>query len=400
MILDITVYPGMLNGSIHAPSSKSMAHRYLICAAFADGITRIICPDTSRDIEATVTCLRALGAVITYQDDTFTVTPAGTVPPEAVLNCDESGSTLRFLLPVVGALGVRGTFLLGGRLMDRPLDDLCQEMERMGCRIHRSNPNTLVCSGQLQSGSYHISGCVSSQFVSGLLFAMTLIPGKCSLTVTEPLQSKHYVDITLQALRSFGVDAGGLTIQENSKLITPEAVHVEGDWSNAAFFLGANALGSNITVQGLCSTTLQGDRAINDHLSALRDLCTIDAADIPDLVPVLSVVAAAIKGASFQNIARLRYKESDRVAAIVSMLKALGISASEAEDILTVSAGSFGQCTIDPCGDHRIAMSAAIAATVAGGPVTIQNAECVAKSYPRFWQDFHKLGGKYEQHIR
>lgn len=398
--MDITITPGLLCGDVEAVPSKSMAHRYLICAAFADAITNIYCPAINQDIEATVVCLQALGSEISYDNVRFTVKPARQIPKSAVLDCGESGSTLRFLLPIVGALGVNATFILKGHLADRPMEDLCLEMTRMGCQIHKTDHHTLVCSGQLQAGNYHITGSVSSQFSSGLLFAMALIPGNCHLNITDTLQSRPYVHMTRQALEYFSIDTNDLTISADSKFRTPKELFVEGDWSNAAFYFAANALGSSVNIRGLDPHSMQGDQNITRFLSILDNYSVIDGADTPDLIPVLSVIAAAKQGAVFMNIEKLRYKESDRVAAIISMLDAFGVSASATINELTVKPGRLNGCTVDPCGDHRIAMSAAIAATIANGPVTILNAECVSKSYPHFWQDFRKLGGKYEQHIR
>ena len=397
--MDITIFPRKLAGNIRAIPSKSMAHRLLICAAFADAPTTMLCPDTNRDIEATVDCLNALGAVIIRTEDGYTVIPAARIPKTAVLNCCESGSTLRFMLPVAGALGVDTTFLMEGRLPQRPLSPLWEEMERMGCRLSRPAENTVQCEGKLRPGSYTIPGDISSQFITGLLLACPLMGGTSTVTVIGKLESKPYVEMTQKAMGLFGVAAADFCIRAGT-FKSPGTVTVEGDWSNAAFFLGANALGCDITVSNLDTDSAQGDRECAKLIPALVNNCTICAADIPDLVPLLSVVAAAGKGAVFTDIRRLRLKESDRVASVIAMLEALGGKAYATEDSLTVLPCRFHSGTVDACGDHRIAMSAAIAATAADGPVTILGAQCVRKSYPAFWEEYKRLGGCYEFNIR
>lgn len=398
--MDIVVFPGILSGTIDAIPSKSQAHRLLICAALSDGNTRIKCSTTNRDIEATVHCLNALGANITRDEDGYTVVPIHAVPKTAILPCGESGSTLRFLLPVVGALGVDATFELEGRLPLRPLSPLWEEMERMGCRLSRPTANTVSCQGRLEAGSYSIDGGVSSQYITGLLLALYLIQGRSELHITGKLESKPYVYMTVRAMSQFGVDVDLNRIQGSFPFHSPGNLHVEGDWSNAAFFLGANALGSHVTIHGLDSDSAQGDRSVTDYLTMLNKNVCISAADTPDLVPILAVVAGGKQGATFDNIARLRLKESDRVETVASMLRNLGASVETHANSLCVSPATYHGCTINPESDHRIAMAGAIAATVSTGPVIIRNAECVTKSYPHFWEDFRKLGGKYEQHIR
>lgn len=398
--MDITIFPKKLSGTVAAIPSKSQAHRLLICAAFADRPTSLLCPDTSRDIEATADCLRALGSDICRTDSGYTVTPTVYVPKKAELNCCESGSTLRFMLPVVGALGVDATFFIEGRLPQRPLSPLWEEMERMGCQLSRPTENTLRCQGKLHSGSYSIAGSVSSQFVTGLLLACALMEGDSTITVTSMLESKPYVDMTLEAMKLFGVITDGFRIFGKKKFCSPGELVVEGDWSNGAFFLAAKAMGSDVTVTNLSIDSPQGDRAATALLEKLDAHITISASDIPDLVPILSVAAASKRGAVFTQIRRLRLKESDRVASVVAMLEALGGKAEATEDTLTVFPCRFHGGTVDACGDHRIAMSAAIAATLSDGPVTVIGADSVNKSYPRFWEEYKRLGGCYEQYLR
>ena len=388
--MDITVYPEKLSGIVNAIPSKSQAHRLLICAAFADGPTTLICPETNDDIQATAVCLNALGADIRRSDSGYEIIPVKSIPNEALLDCGESGSTLRFLLPIVGALGVDATFRLGGRLPRRPLSPLWEEMERMGCRLSRPSENTIRCQGKLIAGDYFIDGGISSQFITGLLFTAALIDGKSQITVTGNLESKPYVDLTKQALQIF----------QAPNFHTPGCVIVEGDWSNSAFFLAAQQLGSAVTVTNLHTDSLQGDRMVATLLPQLNKHCEIDVRDIPDLVPILSVVAAAQNGAVFTGIHRLRLKESDRVESVIRMIKNLGGKAEADENTLTVYGTGLKGGTVDSMNDHRIAMSAAIASTVCTEPVTIHGAQCVSKSYPHFWEEFCRLGGKYEQYLR
>lgn len=396
--MDLILYPGKLKGTVPAIPSKSQAHRLLICAALADAPTALTCPQINRDIEATADCLRELGATVTYENGIYFVIPIKEIPRQATLPCCESGSTLRFMLPLAGALGVDATFQLEGRLAQRPLSPLWEEMERMGCTLSRPTPSTVRCNGQLRSGDYSIDGNVSSQFITGLLFACSRIGG--SIHIRGRLESEPYVAMTLQAMAAFGVTADGYSL-EKSTFKSPGCVTVEGDWSNAAFFLAARALGSDVAVTDLCHTSAQGDRACAGLLAELtRGCCRIAAEDIPDLVPILSVVAAACHGGHFTGVHRLRLKESDRIATTIRMLEALGAAAEATENTLTIQKSTLLGGTVDAAGDHRIAMCAAIAATVCSRPVTLLGAHCVEKSYPGFWDAYKNLGGRYEQCIR
>ncbi len=398
--MDITIQPGPLSGTIRAIPSKSQAHRLLICAAFADSPTNLTCPDTNRDIEATVDCLNALGAEIVRTFTGYQVSPVETIPESAELNCHESGSTLRFLLPIVGALGVNATFRMAGRLPQRPLSPLWEEMERMGCTLSRPTDTTLHCQGKLKSGEYTISGNVSSQFITGLLFASALMSENSRIHVTGKLESKPYVDMTQQAMSTFGVDTTGFFIKGGQQFRSPGDLIVEGDWSNGAFWLAAQALGSELNVSNLDSDSPQGDRLVTQHLAALDGHPIIDATDTPDLVPVLAIVAGAKNGAVFTNCGRLRLKETDRLATTCAMIRALGGDAESEGNYLIVAGTGYRGGIVDATNDHRIAMSAAVAATVCEAPVTILNAHEVKKSYPSFWEDYQKLGGRYEQYIR
>ena len=396
--MDVTISPRFLAGELNVIPSKSQAHRLLICAAFSDKPTLLRCSETNRDIEATADCLAALGARIIRTDSGYSVFPVETVSERAVLNCRESGSTLRFLLPVAGALGVDAVFTMEGRLPQRPLSPLWEEMERMGCALSRPTADTVRCTGKLRPGTYSIDAGVSSQYITGLLLALSLLEVPSVLEITGRVESRPYIALTKSAISLFGGDPdhpGG------KRFCSPGTLSVEGDWSNGAFFLAANELGSHLNLHGLDTESPQGDRAVLDILPLLRGgTPRISAADIPDLVPILSVAAACNHGAVFTDIRRLRMKESDRVTSVIAMLESLGGRAEADENTMTVSPARLTGGTVDSCNDHRIAMSAAIAATVCTDPVTIRGAQCVNKSYPSFWKEYRRLGGNYEQHLR
>lgn len=394
--MDLTIYPRKLSGEIQAIPSKSQAHRLLICAAFANKETLLECPQTNQDIEATVGCLNALGANISRTNNGYHILPASDLPEKAIIDCGESGSTLRFILPVVCALGINTTIQMHGRLPYRPLTPLWEELERMGAVLSRPTETTIQTSSKLHSGKFKINGNVSSQYISGLLLATALMDGKSSIEITGKLESKPYVEMTQLALKTFGVDTTDFKITGSYPFQSPGILRVEGDWSNAAFFLAANALDNSVQISNLDIHSPQGDRAVAKILSNLNTITSVSAADIPDLVPILAVVFGTRRDIVFTDVSRLRLKESDRVESVCNMLNALGAKAYATENTLHVSAGSFHSCTVDSVGDHRIAMAAAIAATAADGPVTILGAECVAKSYPSFWGDYKKLGGHYE----
>ena len=418
--MKVRIIQASLGGRVCAVPSKSQAHRILICAAFAKNATRVFCPATNNDIEATAACLRALGAKIEYYNSEYLVTPVSAVPEKAQLDVGESGSTLRFLLPIVGALGVRCEIKMHGRLPERPLFPLDTELLRHGMKIEKHG-DTLVCGGRLTSGEYTIDGGVSSQFVSGLLLAQMLLDGQSTLAVTGDVQSVDYIKMTLEAMRKFGADVnmtGNTYTVNGGKLLNSDGgVTVDGDWSSAAFWLCAGAISDKkITLSGMNTHSSQGDKRVCDVLerfgckistdtdgicciSADRLTATvIDGADIPDIIPVLSVVAAVSDGETVvRNAERLRLKESDRLAATANALTALGADIRVSDDgfiINGVKRLRGGQ--VDGALDHRIVMSAAVASIACDGEVEITDAEAVSKSYPDFWRDFEALGGKFE----
>jgi len=415
--------PAGLSGRVRAIPSKSYAHRLLICSALSDKKTLVKCNGTSEDIDATVRCLNALGAVINRSGSGFEVTPiplSGLVKG-SILDCGESGSTLRFMLPVACALGADASFRLGGRLPSRPISHLEDALNKHGCALSGQGSEVLGASGQLKAGNFVLPGNVSSQYVSGLLFALPLLEGDSVIEIIGNIESKDYISMTLSALREFGVniefDGNLLNIKGGAGYKSPGTAHVEGDWSNAAFWLCAGALGgAGIECRGLNTASIQGDRAVLDILmrfgaevkrrgdavmirpSALHGI-EIDARDIPDLVPVLSAVASVADGVTvIKNASRLRIKESDRLHTVSKTLSALGVDIAETEDGLIIKGRErLKGGIVDSCGDHRIAMMAAITSIACTQPVTIENAQAVNKSYPDFFKDFAFLGGKLKE---
>jgi len=408
---------GAPGGAIPAMASKSQAHRLLLCAALSARPCRVQCAARSEDILAMVRCLRALGAEIRDTGDGFDVTPLdrGAIVRDAVLDCGESGATLRFLLPVVCALGASVRLRMGGRLPQRPLSPLREVLTDHGAVLDEGNP--LPVSRPLLGTDFVIDASVSSQFVSGLLFALPLLGGG-SVRMTGQIASAGYLDMTAQALTTAGIyvrrDAERFTVSGSYAM--PPVCSVEGDWSNAAFWLCMGAVGEkSVTVTGLNPASAQGDRAV---IALLRRFgaavtvdadavtaapvplhgCVIDADQVPDLIPALCAVAAAAEGETrIVNAGRLRLKESDRLHGTAAMLSALGGQATETETALRiVGVPRLHGGAVDAAGDHRIAMAAAVAACAADSPVTICGAEAAAKSYPDFWRDFAALGGVAE----
>ena len=407
--MNIKIIPAPLSGVVQAIPSKSYAHRYLISAALcSSGESVINIGPFSRDIEATIECLCELGAEIRNENGVCYIKPVSHIKDTPVLHCRESGSTLRFLVPVAAALG-GATFKMEGRLAQRPMDELLDCMSSHGVSFMRGN-DTLTVSGGMTGGEFKIVGNVSSQYISGLLFALPLCKGG-RITLMSGLESAPYVHITRYAMSEFGVnvitDENGFSVDGGVHYVCANK-KVQGDWSNAAFWLVCG-----VGVKGLDWETLQGDMAILDvlckmggEIDYMNDItlsrnvnlygCDIDASDIPDMVPILSIIAARAKGVTvINNIQRLRIKESDRVETVCNMLCAYGIKHRQIENSLVIygSDKPFNSCSIDCANDHRIAMSAAIGSIYAEGEVTLIGAEAVNKSYPAFFEDYKKLGG-------
>lgn len=420
--MTVTVPTGGLRGEISAIPSKSDLHRQLICASLCQSPTKLISKETmAEDILATIDCLTALGAEVSYADGGYVVKPIDRddLPKTCELHCRESGSTLRFFIPIIAALGVEGHFHMEGRLPERPLAPLDALLMEKGITFTKPERNILQISGKLKAGDYAIAGNVSSQYITGLLFALPLLEEESRLTITGNIESADYIEMTLSVQKIFGKVHG---YQDQCYSISsgiyesPLTSQVDGDWSNAAFWLVAGALPKgHITMTGLRRDSLQGDKAVVEILKELgakiswdgdtitvsegkREALIIDAAPIPDLVPILSVVAAVAKGETLvKNAGRLRIKESDRLHAVVESLNALGAILTEGEDYIAIEGTeSLSGGYADAWGDHRMAMMAAIAAGVSKNSITITGGEAVKKSYPAFWEDMKLLGKTLE----
>ena len=401
--MDILTGGSLLRGELSIPASKSCAHRALICAALAEGRSVISGVTMSKDIEATIGAMTALGASFSVEESTITVDGISEVPEKALIDCCESGSTLRFVLPIAAALGIESVFSGRGRLPQRPIDIYFRELGRNGADFH-SRTMPYIISGKLRGERYEVEGNVSSQFVTGLLFALPLLGEDSEIILTSHLESRPYVEITLDMLSRFGISIektyNSFRIKGGQKY-KPHDETIEGDYSQAAFFFVANALGSDVKINNLLPDSVQGDRRITDIIASASKNGTVsgfraDCSDIPDLVPILAVLGAfGTEESVIYNAERLRIKESDRLSATADMLNALGGDVTVTQDGLVIRpTGSMHGGSIDSVGDHRIAMAAAIAATRISEDVVIKGAEAVEKSYPEFFRDYAKLGGK------
>ena len=400
--MDILIKPSVLKGKLNIPASKSCAHRAVICAALADGISELSGITMSKDIEATINAMTALGAEFDIADDTIYVTGIKNLTKFAHIDCNESGSTLRFIIPVAAALGVDALFSGKGRLPQRPIDIYKRELSKHNIEFLTENMPYEI-KGKLTGGIYKIEGNVSSQFITGLLFALPLIEHDSEIIMTSHLESRPYVEITIDILKHFGISVeeteNGFKIKGGQKYV-PHNEHIEGDYSQAAFFYVANALGSEVKICNLKPDSVQGDKKIIDLIdSAISDGkitgYKADCSDIPDLVPVLSVLGAyGSKPSLIYNAERLRIKESDRLTACADMLNRLGGNVAVTADGLDIKpVKELHGGIIDSFGDHRIVMSAAIAALKCNGEVIIKGAEAAEKSYPNFFNDYKMLGG-------
>lgn len=425
----VLIAPTKFNGKIHIPSSKSMGHREIICAGLAQGTSVIDNISMSKDIEATCRCLQALGVQIENVPSRFAgrtalrVTGSGKLAAsESGADCGESGSTLRFIIPLAALLDKPFTLTGHGRLVSRPLQAYYDIFDSQQLGYSTENGQLpLTVNGRLQPGHYQLPGDVSSQYVSGLLFALPLLEGDSVLEITSPLESASYVNLTLSCLAKYGIkienEGHRLYKIPGRQKYQPQNSNVEGDWSQAAFWLVAGTLGRQVSSTGLTADSLQGDRAVlsimqrmgakltqeQDAVTAEQSTtagCVIDAADCPDIIPVLTVLAAVSTGTTkIINAARLRIKECDRLAAMTSELNKLGAKIIELPDGLIIEGcaqGLRGGAQVDAWNDHRIAMSLAVAAAACNEPFTLTGAASVAKSYPEFWQDYLQAGGKME----
>ena len=403
--MDLQIIPKKLSGAVTPPPSKSQAHRLLIAAALSGGVSVLHGLAESQDIQATRRCLSALGAGIEDLPDGGlrihglgnSVVQAGPAP---ILDCGESGSTLRFFIPIALAVAGGGIFTGHGRLMERPQGPYFQLFDKKGI-FYDQKDGVLTVRGALTPGEYVLPGNVSSQFFTGLLFALPLLDGVSAVVSSTEIESREYITMTLEAMRLAGVP-----VAERPGLRSFEVLHaayqpfeatVEADWSQAGFWYAANFLDSQVEIRGLDPDSAQGDKVVSElywRLARPGD-AEIDVSGCPDLLPPLAVMAAVRSGTTrFTNAARLRMKESDRLSTITAALAALGAKVHEEPDrLIIVGKPSLPGGTVDSANDHRIAMMAAIAATGCTGPVTIRGAECVQKSYPDFWEVYRSLGG-------
>ena len=388
--MDIRIIPQKLRGAVTPPASKSMAHRAVLAMALAGGTGTLSNLSDSQDIQATKRCVAAL------KDPR----PEGELP---FLDCGESGSTLRFLIPIALAVAGGGVFTGHGRLMERPQQPYFDIFDEKGI-FYGQTDGVLTVRGTLTPGVYRLPGNVSSQFVTGLLYALPLLPGDSTIEITTPLESGGYVNMTLDMLEKFGISVQNKNYAvfhiPGNQVYQGRDITVEGDWSQAGFWYSANFLDNQVAIQGLNADSTQGDRVVASlywKLAKPGD-ADVDVSGCPDLLPPLAVMAAVRSGTTrFVNAARLRIKESDRLATTAALLNALGGHAEEGPDSLTVrGVPAFSGGTVDGANDHRIVMAAAIAATRSSAPVTILGAEAVRKSYPSFWEDYKQLGGVFD----
>lgn len=409
-IMDIRVSKSEASGEVQSPPSKSVAHRKMIGAALAG------CPfeacEGGRDMLATARCLKGLKPYI----DSYLNGGRGAAQASQVLNAGESGSTLRFLLPVACALGADVVFEGEGRLRDRPLGGLIDALNAHGAVIRRvlEAQLPLRVGGRLEKGEFKIDGSVSSQYITGLLFALPLLNGDSRIVIDGGLVSRSYVDITLGVLAEFGIDieveGSGYFVRGNQRYKMSSDLGIEGDWSSASFMLALGVLAGEVVLKGLNSNSLQGDKAVvdllrragaditlqgGDYIAKKSELHAIDfdANDCPDAVPIMATALSFARGAShILHVDRLRDKESDRLDAVRKMLGGFGIKTEYESDVLTVIGGAHRACTADSFNDHRMAMSAIVSALATEGESTVLGAECIDKSYPGFIADLAKLG--------
>ncbi len=414
--MDISIEPKKLTGEIDAISSKSHGHRILICAALADKPTNIVLEKSSIDIDTTMSCLKELGAKIEKDGVNIKVTPIKKMNTIPELNCMESGSTFRFMVPIAASLYNEVKFMGEGRLPERPMNELTDAMKIHGSKFSKEKLPFTIKNG-LKGGVFEIPGDVSSQYISGILFAAPLLDDDVEIRLTTKLESKNYVEMTIDAMEQFGIKIerieNGFFVGKGQKYISSGDVKIEGDWSNAAFFLSAGAIGKEVTVKKLNLSSTQGDMEIVNVLKKfgakvevgedfvkvspgkLKGI-TLDISEIPDSLPILSIVASHAEGTTeFINAKRLRLKESDRLVTSRTMVENLGGIAVEGPESLTVTGvKSLKGGITESFNDHRLSMAAAIASVISKDSIIIKDADAVNKSYPKFYEDCEKLGGR------
>lgn len=409
-----TIEKSELKGEVTVPSSKSVAHRALIAAALCSDKTVLNGNITGNDVEATMTALKDLGATFCRTNNGIAVEPIKNLKSNVTINAKESGSTLRFFIPIVAALGVETTFVGEGRISERPLSGLLNALLPHGVSFD-NNKLPLKMSGKLNSGHFIVDGSVSSQYVTGLLFALPLLNGDSELEIEGGMVSENYVDLTLNTLKDFGVlierKGNRFFIKGNQKLISPKNYFIEGDYSSAAFFLVGGAINGGVTINGLDLYSKQSDREIIDILKGMGanigvtasgitvtesslHATVVDIENCPDLAPIVSIAMACASGTSvMKNVNRLVLKESDRLSGIIKMLESFKVESDYADNELKIFGNALsGGGIVDSQNDHRLAMSAAIGGSLCGKTKILQ-AESVKKSYPLFFSDFERLYG-------
>ena len=429
---DLSIEAKPLAGEVHIPPSKSLAHRAIIAAGLAQGQSQVRNVQLSDDIRATIEAMRSLGADITIteaDDHRVNLEIRGGKPAEAgasrVIDANESGSTLRFMIPIASLFPGRTQFIGRGKLGSRPLDPyeaIYRDQDLFYENLSESALDLRV-EGRLKPGSYQLAGNISSQFITGLLYTLPLLEGDSTLQITGPLESIGYIHLTLDILARYGIAIDYREDEQCFRIKGKQAYQaadyqVEGDYSQAAFFLCAGALGNEVTVTGLAQSSQQGDQEIIAFLEKLgaklklqeegvqiqaQNLeggCDLDGSQCPDVIPVLALTACLAKGETrIKNLARLRIKESDRLAASQEELSKLGAQIEILDDSLIIQGVDQlkGGCRVSSHKDHRMAMMLAIASTVCQEAIIIEDAESVSKSYPHFWEDFANLGGDYRE---
>lgn len=425
------IYPNRLNGEVKIPPSKSMAHRAVICAALGDGISKVTNIDYSDDIIATIEAMSALGAKITRKEDYLEVygikslenIKANELKSERTIDCNESGSTLRFLVPIAALFDGVNRFVGRGNLGKRPLDAFYNIFDEQGIKYsYKEGILDLKTEGKLKAGEFKVKGNISSQFITGLLFTLPLVDGDSKIVITTELESKGYIDLTLNAMKDFGIEIINNNYEEfiirGNQSYKSRDYRVEGDYSQSAFFFCADAISNNVVLNDLKLDSLQGDKEVIDILERMGVKITnknngligtvegqlkatvIDGSQCPDIIPVVSLAAALGLGTTeVINAGRLRIKECDRLAAVTCELNKLGAKITEKEDGLIIQGVKElkGGVEVWSHKDHRIAMTLAIASTICKEPIILKDYECVSKSYPKFWEDFKNLGGVFDE---
>lgn len=416
--MKIKIKPSKLQGTLRVPSSKSISHRALICAALSEGISRVSGIDDSRDLRATRDAMEALGASFVFLGDgVWEVSGVSKHTEDALIDCGESGSTLRFMIPIAALLADRAKFVGEGRLPTRPIQTILDVFDQAGTSYTYPGQLPLVTERFELPASFELDGSISSQFFTGFLLAAPIAKSELSLGIQGKLESEPYVELTQEVMAAFGVEVNrtdaGYCVPAGQRYTSVD-FRVEGDFSQAAFWIVAGLIGTEpICLRGLKKNSRQGDRAIlflvremggdwewkNDDLWVYPSKTygiTIDVRDIPDLVPILSVLAAVSIGETrITNAARLRIKESDRLKSTTNVLTALGAKIKEEEDGLLIQGGKgFTGGLVDAWNDHRIAMAVAIASTRASAEIELTGSEAVKKSYPHFWDEFQRVGGE------